>query len=559
MTPRRRLAGIGAFTLASALLLSACGGGSGDDPEAGGGGSDAGIITVQNGEPQNPLIPTMTNETNGSLAISNIFAGLVYYDADGQTQNDMAESIESDDNQTWTITIKDGWTFTDGSKVTAQSYVDAWNYGAYGPNAQNLSYFFEPIEGFADVNFAEDQLQEDGSPKEGEKPASETMSGLKVVSDTEFTVKLAQPESDFPIRLGYSAFMPLPEAFFDNPDAFADKPIGNGPYQVENWTHNEVIELRPNPDYQGERKAQNDGADLVAYTEEDTAYNDLLGGQLDIVKNVPSSSFATFEDELGDRAVNQPAAVIQVVNVPEYVKEFQGDAGVLRRQAISMAIDRDQITETIYNGTRTPAKDFTSPVIDGWSDQIEGNEVLEYNPDEAKKLWDQAEGEDPVGKDFTLQIASNADSDHQTWVDAVCNNVRSTLGIGCEFDPYATFDEFLDARDNKEIKGLFRGGWQADYPALSNFLGPIYGTNAGSNDMGYSNKEFDAKLKEGNGATDPEAAIKAYQEAQTILFGDMPGIPLWYQNATGGFGEDVENVTFGWDSDPILYQVTKQG
>jgi len=540
VTPRRRLAGIGAFTLASALLLSACGGGSGDSPEASGDGSSTGIITVQNGEPQNPLIPTMTNETNGSLAISNIFAGLVYYDQDGAPQNDMAESIESDDNQTWTITIKDGWTFTDGSPVTAQSYVDAWNYGAKLSNKQNLSYFFEPIEGFS-------------YDKDSE------LTGLKVVSDTEFTVKLSQPESDFPIRLGYSAFMPLPEAFFDNPDAFSDKPIGNGPYMVENWVHNEVIELRPNPDYKGARKAQNGGADLVAYTEEDTAYNDLLGGQLDIVKNVPSSAFSSFEDELGDRAVNQAAAVIQVVNVPEYVKEFQGDAGVLRRKAISMAIDRDQITETIYNGTRTPAKDFTSPVIDGWSDSVPGNEVLEYNPDEAKKLWDQAESEDPIGKDFTLQIASNADSDHQTWVDAVCNNVRSTLGIGCEFDPYATFDEFLDARDNEQIKGVFRGGWQADYPALSNFLGPIYGTGAGSNDMGYSNKEFDAKLKEGNGASDPEAAIKAYQEAQTILFGDMPGIPLWYQNATGGFSEDVENVTFGWDSDPILYQVTKQG
>ncbi|MFC7879972.1 ABC transporter substrate-binding protein [Isoptericola sp. NPDC057391] len=559
MTPRRRLAGIGAFTLASALLLSACGGGSGNDPEASEGGPSSGIISVQNGEPQNPLIPTMTNETNGSMAISNIFAGLVYYDAEGQTQNDMAESIDSDDNQTWTITIKDGWTFTDGTPVTAQSYVDAWNYGAYAPNAQNLSYFFEPIEGFADVNFAEDQLDAEGNPKEGEKPASETMSGLKVVSDTEFTVKLSQPESDFPLRLGYAAFMPLPEAFFDNPDAFADAPIGNGPYLVENWVHNEVIELRPNPDYKGERKAQNGGADLVAYTEEDTAYNDLLGGQLDIVKNVPSSAFSTFEDELGDRAVNQAAAVIQVVNVPEYVKEFQGDAGLLRRKAISMAIDRDQITETIYNGTRTPAKDFTSPVINGWSDKVPGNEVLEYNPDEAKALWAEAESKDPVGADFTLQIASNADSDHQTWVDAVCNNVRSTLGIGCEFDPYATFDEFLDARDNEQIKGLFRGGWQADYPALSNFLGPIYGTNAGSNDMGYSNKEFDAKMKEGNGATDEAAAIAAYQEAQTILFGDMPGIPLWYQNATGGFGEEVENVVFGWDSDPILYQVTKQG
>jgi oligopeptide transport system substrate-binding protein len=75
--------------------------------------------------------------------------------------------------------------------------------------------------------------------------------------------------------------------------------------------------------------------------------------------------------------------------------------------------------------------------------------------------------------------------------------------------------------------------------------------------MGYSSEEFDAKLTEANGAPDPETAVELYKEAQTILFQDMPGIPLWYNNATGGWSESVDNVVFGWDSDPLLYQVTK--
>ena len=551
MTPRKRLMGVGAAVLATSLVLSACGGGTGD-----GDGGDT-LITVGNGEPQNPLIPAMTNETFGGMVIDTLFAGLMSYDESGAVHEEVAESIESEDNKVWTVTLKDGWTFSDGTPVTAQSFVDAWNWGAYGPNGANLSYFYEPIEGFEDVQFAPDQLNKDGAPKDGETPAAETMSGLEVVSDTEFTITLSQPESDFPIRLGYAAFYPMPEAFFEDPEALGETPVGNGPYVLTEWEHNTAITVEPNEEYAGENPAQNDGVEFLVYTDEDSQYNDLLDNALDIVSNVPASSFATFEDELGDRAVNQPSAITQVINVPEYVDEFQGEAGLLRREAISLAIDREGITSTVYNDARTPASDFTNPVVVGWSEDVEGNEVLEYKPDEAKKLWDEAEKMDPVGEDFTLFIASNADSDHQSWIDPACNTIRKALEIECEFDQYPVFDEFLDARDDNKIKGFFRGGWQADYPSPGNFLGPIYGTNAGSNDMNYSNKKFDAKLKEAAGAESVEEANELYQEAQSILFEDLPGIPLWYYNVTAGYSENVDNVVFGWDSEPILTQVTK--
>ncbi|WP_454044510.1 peptide ABC transporter substrate-binding protein [Cellulosimicrobium sp. Marseille-Q8652] len=536
----RRITGWVATAAAGALLLSACSGSTGDDPESPaetGDGPTTGIVSFANGEPQNPLIPTMTNEVYGSAVVTNLFSGLVYYDAEGGVHNEVAESIESEDNQTWTVTLEEGWTFSDGTPVTAQSFVDAWNYGALLSNAQNLSYFFEPIEGFS--------YDEDSE-----------LSGLEVVSDTEFTVRLTQPESDFPLRLGYSAFYPLPEAFFEDPEAFGEAPVGNGPYTLEAWEHDSVVTLTPYDDYQGERVPQNGGLELVAYTDEDAQYNDLLAGNVDVVRNVPASAFATFEDDLGERSANQPAAVIQVINVPEWLPEFQGEAGNLRRQAISRAIDRDQITETVFSGSRTPATDFTSPVIEGWSEDIPGNEVLQYDEDEARSLWAEAEAIEPWG-DRTFQIASNADSDHQVWIDAVCNNIRTVLEIECEFFPYPTFDEFLDARDNGEVPGMFRGGWQADYPAMSNFLGPIYGTGAGSNDAQYSSEEFDDLMTQGNGAETPEEAVELYKQAQEVLFRDLPGIPLWYQNATGGWAETVENVQFGWDSEPILYQVTK--
>ena len=105
--------------------------------------------------------------------------------------------------------------------------------------------------------------------------------------------------------------------------------------------------------------------------------------------------------------------------------------------------------------------------------------------------------------------------------------------------------------------GLFRAGWQGDYPSLANFLAPIYTVGAGSNDGYYDSPEFEALMSAGNAAPSIEEANAKYLEAQEVLFRDLPGIPLWYQNVTGGWADTVDNVEFGWDSEPLLFQVTK--
>src|SRR5690625_2297724 len=136
--------------------------------------------------------------------------------------------------------------------VTAQSFVDAWNYGANGANGQYASSFFEAIEGYADISDA------DADPEA-------TLSGLEVVDDLTFTVTLSSPQADFPVRLGYTAFSPLPQAFFDDPEAFGESPIGNGPYQLVEWNHNQNAVLEVNPDYAGPRTPANDGLAFVFY------------------------------------------------------------------------------------------------------------------------------------------------------------------------------------------------------------------------------------------------------------------------------------------------------
>jgi len=531
--------GVAAIALAAAGALALTGCTSGSPESTGGAGSSTAVITTNGSEPQNPLVPTNTNETGGGKILDAIFAGLVYYDAEGAPHNDMAESIETDDAQNYTIKIKADQKFSNGEPVTANSFVDAWNYGALLSNEQLSSYFFESIEGFS--------YDEDSE-----------LTGLEVVDDLTFTVKLKQPESDFPLRLGYSAFFPLPESAFEDIAAFGENPVGNGPYMLDGegaWKHNEKIDLVVNPDYTGDRKAQNGGLDIIFYATQEAAYADLQGGNLDVLDAIPDGALSTFQDEFGDRSVTQAAAIFQSFTIPARLPHFDGEEGALRRAAISKAINREEITDVIFSGTRTPAHDFTSPVIDGYSEDIPGSDVLDFDADAAKDLWAQADAISPWSGSF--QIAYNADGGHQAWVDAVANQLKNNLGIDASGAPYPTFAEVRTAITDRTIQTAFRTGWQADYPALFNFLGPIYATDAGSNDGDYSNAEFDALLKEGLAETDLDKANEKFQQAQEILFKDLPAIPLWYSTVNGAWGQTVENVQFGWNSVPLYYEVTK--
>ncbi|MFB7251876.1 ABC transporter substrate-binding protein [Microbacterium sp. NPDC056234] len=537
---RSALAGA-ALLISGAIALAGCSsGGTPDDEGSSGAGADPEAIITTNGtEPENPLIPSNTNEVGGGKILDNIFAGLVYYDAEGAPVNDMAEEITVEDPQLIRVKLKEGQTFTDGEEVTADNFIKAWNEGAKLSNAHLSSYFFEDIEGFS-------------------WDADSELTGLEQVSDYEFTIALNKPAADFALRLGYSAYYPLPDVAFEDMAAFGENPIGNGPYMLDGdgaWEHDVKIDLVRNDDYAGGRKPANGGLTINFYATQDASYADLLGGNVDVIDEIAPVSLPTFQDDLGDRAVNQPSALFQSFTIGQFLPHFSGEEGILRRQAISMSFDRAQITEKIFFDSRTPASDFTSPVIDGWTDELEGTEVLAYDPEKAKELWAEADAISQWEGEF--KIAYNSDGGHDEWVEAVTNSISNTLGIEASGDPYPTFAAIREKVNDNTITTAARSGWQADYPGLYNFLGPLYATNAGSNDGDYSNPEFDDLLSSGISNTDVEAQVADFSKAQEILLNDLPAIPLWYQNVTGGYGEEVDNVTFGWNSVPIYHEITK--
>ncbi|MEU0397205.1 ABC transporter substrate-binding protein [Streptomyces sp. NPDC006208] len=531
-----------ACAVAAALAAAGCGGG-GDGSGAGGA---EGIVSSSWGDPQNPLEPANTNEVQGGKVLDMIFRGLKRYNPKtGAAEDMLAEKIETTDSVTFRITVKDGWTFSNGEQVSASSFVNAWNYGASLKNNQKNAYFFGYIEGYDQVH-----------PEKGQQTA-ETLSGLKVTGPLTFTVKLTQKFSTWPDTLGYAAFAPLPKAFFDSHDSWLAKPVGNGPYTVDSYARGSKMSLRTWDGYPGTDKAKNGGIDLVVYTDNNTAYTSLIAGNLDLVDDVPAAQLKNVQADLGDRYINTPAGIIQTIAFPYYQKAWNTPGGAKVRTGLSRAINREQITDTIFLKTRTPAKDWTSPVLgeDGGFDPTLCGDACEYDPAAAKKLIQEGGGL-PGGQ---VKISYNADTgSHKDWVDAVCNSINNALGNtkACVGNPVGTFADFRDQITQLKMSGPFRAGWQMDYPLIQNFLQPLYYTNASSNDGKWSNKQFDKLVDQANAESDTAKAVDTFKQAERVVRDQMAAIPLWYQNGSAGYSERLSDVALNPFSVPVYNEIT---
>ena len=157
-------------------------------------------------------------------------------------------------------------------------------------------------------------------------PPPPRLSGLVLKDDSTITVKLAQPEADWPLRLGYSAFMPLPADAIKDPKAYGENPVGNGPYKMEKegaWQHDSQIALVKNPDYKGAREAKNGGVTFKFYTDPAPAYTDIQANNLDVTDVLPTNALKTYTMDFPENNLNKPYAGNSTLNIPGYLPEFQ--------------------------------------------------------------------------------------------------------------------------------------------------------------------------------------------------------------------------------------------
>ncbi|MFC3501291.1 ABC transporter substrate-binding protein [Micromonospora krabiensis] len=519
-----------ALGAAVALIASGC---SGSDNGGDASNSADGAIVIDGTQPEVPLVPANTTETGGGAIIDYLWTGLVEYPNNGGApQNAVAESITTTDSKVYEIKIKKGLKFHDGTEVKAANFTKAWNWAAYSPNGAQNSSFFSDIAGFEDVQ-SEDPDGE--GPKPAPEPKAKELSGLKVVDDYTFQVTLGAPTAVFPTKLGYSAFVPLPDVFFtQKPDEFGRKPIGNGPVKFVSWEDDVSIKLTRFDDYTLRDKMKIKDVDVKLYQQDTAAYNDLLAGNLDFQQQVPQSALAgdKWKTDLGDKAIQSVTPSTGIIAFPIYDARFKNPK---LRKAVSLAINRQEITEKIFFGNRTPADSWANPLTPGAKEK--NCTACAYNPDEAKRLLAEA-----GGFQGEMVFYYNADASHKEWMEAVAQSVKNVLQINARAEGVPTFAVFREQINAHKMKGPYRAGWQQDYPDVENWVNPLYVTGGSSNDGQYSNPEVDALAKEASGAPSLEASHAKFAEAVAKIDQDVPSIPVYFQGQQSGHSDKIKKV-----------------
>ncbi len=368
-------------------------------------------------------------------------------------ENDIAESIETSDNKLFTVKLKP-YKFHDGTEVKAKNFVDAWNYTAYAPNGQAGSYFMAP-----DRRLRRHPVP--GWRRARRRRSPRSMTGLKVVDDTTFTIETSEPVSNLPVRLGYSAFSPLPDSFFADPKAFEKKPIGAGPFKMDSISNTEFV-LSKFADFSGATKANVDKLTFRIYQDPAAAYADAVAGSLDYIddSNIPQDQFVgdAYKSDFPDRNSQRESLVNGWITFSPDDPQLKDNVEL--RKALSRAIDRDLIVKQIFSDTRTPATGWVSPGVDGYKADVCGDSC-KFDPAAAKAAFDAA-----GGYKGTLTMTYNADAPNKAWSEAVCNSIKNTLGVDCVAVPtvdFATFNKKLDAeRGEGHLPQRLAGGLPVD-------------------------------------------------------------------------------------------------
>ena len=495
---------------------------------AGCGKKKADGITVQIGPNPETLDPALNSAVDGGNMLITLFETLLIIDQDNKVQPGQAEKYEvSPDGLTWTFTMRDGLKWSDGTEL----------------NAKDFEYTFKRI---ADTNVAAPYAETVIGMIEGYKDAIDSKNpeklNVKASDDGKtLTIKLAYPCSYFDKIVAFGTMSPVQKATVEkNGDSWATKPetyVCNGPYTITEWTPSEKIVCKKNENYKGgwdSSKIVNDKLTFLLLEDSSASYTAYTGGTAQLIKDVPTEEIPTLKKDKKDEFNVDPILGTYYLSMNLNKAPFNNKNV---RKALSLAIDRDYVANTVMQGTYSPAYNYVGTGVDdvdpgkflenskaanGGKPYI--SEDYKANLEEAKKAL--AEAGYPEGKGFPTITYSTNDTGYHKALAEYLQQVYKDLGITMNID-IVDWSSFTPKRRAGEYE-MARNGWVMDYNDASNMIELFTSTN-GNNDGKYNNPAFDKAMNDSKVA-DKTAHFAALHEAEKIVSEDYGFIPVAYYN-----------------------------
>ncbi len=524
------------------IILAACGGASTATPTINGTPTLASsqVLTFPNVGTRDigVLDPALGPDSNSAIAVGMIYTGLVKFDKNLNVMPDQATWVISPDNKVYTFNLRQGITFSDGTPVTAQSYVYTLTR-ALLPDVKSpiASFFLGPIAGSDGVSNGK----------------TRTLTGVKAIDKNTLQITLKQPAAYFLQIMANSIAYPLNQTIInqygqtDWVNHAAGNGIGTGPFMVKEWDHNTKMVLVPNPQWYG-AKTKLTEVDMLFVNDQSTAFKAYQAGQYNFVWNIGPQDLTAAKSMPG--YTSESLLQTDLLFFSNKMAPFNNAAV---RQAFAYAIDKETLATAIFKGSAVPAPTIIPPGMPGYQPNYQG---LAYDKSKALAALQNAYPDVSKVPPITFSFPNSQVS--QSEASALQQMWQTALGIQVKLLS-VELNAFNTETANHQVQFGFTQ-WSADFPDPYDWLTLNLFSTASNNSGDWNNPQFDQTVTQAEQTTG-DTRIQLYNQAEQIAISDVGWLPLDHQALSANIPSWVHGVSlnntglyFGDWSDVYLLQ-----
>ncbi len=493
---------------------------------------DAGAV-LQRGIPADPetLDQHKARSTQAADVLRDLGEGLVGYSPTGELVPAAAESWEvSEDGRTYTFHLRAEARWSNGDRVTAEHFVLAFRR------------LVTPATAAFYANMLADVVNAAGAVA-GKAPAE--MLGVEAVDDLTLVVRLERPTPYLLSLLTHPSTFPLhPGSVAEHGDGFA-RPgtlISNGAFTLEAWVPGSALALRRNEKYWNDAATTLDGVNYHVVVQDSAELNRYRAGELHITSTVPPDNFEELKVQFGDELHVAPYLGIYYYGLNLLKPPFKDNPEL--RQALSMAVDREQLATKVLGRGEVPAFSWVPPGVSSYEPTVMSFATLSREAREnlARRLYKEAgySDENPL----RIELRYNTSDTNKKIAAAIQSMWRNVLGVEATLIN-EEFQVLLANMRDAEVTQVFRSSWMGDYNDAHTFLSVLQAGNA-ANMPRYANDEYESLMQRAARQVDDDRRRLYLEEAERVMLADHPVLPLYFfvskhlvRPEVGGWGDNV--------------------